>query len=90
MCNGSALRRVLSFCFHGEGVAAEDIQAPFGEGLLVEFAPFGRGRDRVEHASIGNSCFRVVGDELIPVCGDPYSRIARSGGHGSLRDYLPH
>ena len=87
--DSAALSGVFAFGFDGHRAAAEDIQAAFSEGLLVEFAPFGGGRDRVENASIGDACFGVVGDELVAVCGDPYPRIARSGGHKSLRVRAP-
>jgi hypothetical protein len=35
--DGSALRRVLALGFHSQGAAAENIQAAFGVGLLIEF-----------------------------------------------------
>jgi len=37
MRDGSALRRVLALGFDGQGAAAENIQAAFGVGLLIEF-----------------------------------------------------
>jgi len=83
--NSSALSRVFSFRFHGQRVAAENIQVALGEGLLVKFSTFGGGRDRIEHACIGNSRFGVVGHELVSVCGDPYSRVARGGDHNPSR-----
>jgi hypothetical protein len=52
--------------------------------------PFGRRCDGVENAGIGNTCFRMVGDELIAVCGDSYARVARCGGHDFLREGAPH
>ena len=76
--DSSTLSRVFSFCFDGQRVTAEYIQAAFSEGLLVEFSPFGRRRNRVEHASIGNSCFGVVGDELVSVCGLWMAQVARN------------
>jgi hypothetical protein len=35
--DGAALRRVLPLGFHRQGAAAENIQAAFGIGLLIEF-----------------------------------------------------
>ncbi len=90
MCDSSALGCMLALCFDGQGGAAKNVQAAFLLGLLIEFAHFGRGRDRVEHASVGDPGFCMIGDELIAVGGNPYSWVTRCCGHGFLRDYLPH
>jgi hypothetical protein len=37
MRDGSALRRMLALGFHRQGAAAENIQAAFSMGLLIEF-----------------------------------------------------
>jgi len=51
--------------------------------------PFGRRCDGVENTGIGNACLRMVGDELITVCGDSYARVARCGGHDFLLERVP-
>ncbi len=88
----AALRGVLAFGLDGDRVAAEDVQLAFGEGLLVELAAFGRGRDRVEDAGVGNPGFSVVGNELVAVGGDTNPRIPGSARHGRIppdRGHLP-
>ena len=53
--------------------------------LLVELAAFGRRRDRIEDAGVGDARFGVVGDELVSVGGDPNPGIASGFRHMSLR-----
>ena len=72
--DGAALRGVLAFGFDGDGVAAEDVQLAFRECLLVELAAFGRWRDRIEDAGVGDAGFGVVRDELVAVGRDPDAR----------------
>ncbi len=80
--NRPALRGVLPFCFDGELRAAEDVQPALGKGQLEVLAHLRRGRDRVEHAAVGDARLGVVGHELVAVGGDPDSGVwhARHGG----------
>ena len=84
--NGTALSRVFSFGLHRQATAPKDIQASFRKGLLVEFSTFGRRRDRVEDAGVGDARFRVVRDELISVGGDPDARKRRRRLHNALSE----
>ena len=77
----AALRGVLAFGFDGDRVAAEDVELALGERLLVQLAAFGRGRDRIEDAGVGDARFGVVGDELVAVGGDANPGVARPGLH---------
>ena len=58
---------------------AEDVELAFGERLLVELAAFGRGRDGVEDAGVGDAGFGVVGNELVAVGGDANAGVTRPG-----------
>src|SRR5208283_57198 len=86
MSNRAALRRVLAFGLNGNRVSAEDVQLAFGKGLLEELAAFGRGRDGVKHAGVGDARLSVVRDELVPVGGDADAWVASL--HGSLTVFL--
>ena len=79
--DGAALRRVFAFGLDGNRVAAEDVQLAFGESLLVQFAAFGRGGNRVEHAGVGDPSFGVIGNQLVSVSGDADSRVTRPRSH---------
>src|SRR4029434_9154880 len=70
MCDGAALRGVLAFSFDGDRVPPERVELAFGKGLLVELAAFGRRRDWIEHASVCDTGFSVIGDQLIAVSRD--------------------
>ena len=82
--DGAALGRVLAFGLDGDGVVAEDVQVPFGIGLLEEFAALGGRRDGIKDAGVGDARLRVVGDQLISVCGNTNARIASRSFHDSL------
>ena len=45
----------------------EDVELTLGVRLLVDLAAFGRRRDRIEHAAVGDARFGVVGHELVAV-----------------------
>src|ERR1035438_4514966 len=84
MGDGAALCRVCAFSLNGDGVVAEDLEMSFGIGLLEELSAFSGRGDGIEHAGIGDARLRVVRDELISVCSNPYAWITRSSGHRSL------
>ena len=63
---------------------AEHVQLAFGERLLVELAAFGRWRDRIENAGVGDARFGVVRDELVAVGRDADARETRFLFHGRL------
>jgi hypothetical protein len=65
---------VLALGLDRKGVAAEDVQTPFGEGLLEELAALRGRRDGVEDPGIREARLGVVGDELVAVRGDTNAR----------------
>ncbi len=79
----AALGGVLAFRFDGDGVVAEDVELALGERLLIKLAALRGRRNRIEHAGVGDACFRVIGHELVAVRGDSDSRVTRSGSHGT-------
>ena len=81
--DGTALGRVLALGLDGDRVAAEDVQFSFGERLLIEFAAFGRRRDRVKHAGVGDPSFGVIGNQLVSVGGDANPRVTRPRFHST-------
>ncbi len=88
----AALGGVLAFGLDGDRVAAEDVQLAFGKRLLVQLAAFGRRRDGIEDAGVGDPGFGVVGNQLVAVGGDTDPRIAGSARHGRIppdRGHLP-
>src|SRR5882762_4186480 len=88
MRNGAALRRVLPLGFDRDRVAAENVELTFRKRLLVQLASFSGGRDGIKHASVGDTRFRVVGDQLVAVGGDPNSGIPRLARHIHIPLYL--
>ena len=74
---GSALGGVLALGFDGDLLLTPDVQFALGEGRLVDFATFGRWRDRVEDAALGHPGLDVLGDELVAVAGHPQPRVFR-------------
>src|SRR5262245_34763597 len=86
MRDGTALGGVLSLGFHGNRVVPEDVEFAFGERLLKQLSAFGRWCDRVEHTGVRNTCFSVIGHELVAVGGDANPGVARLLDHGSLED----
>src|SRR5262245_2558565 len=86
MRDGAALGGVLTLSFDGNRVVAEDVQFAFGKRLLVQLAAFRRWRDRVEHTGVGDTCFSVVGNELVAVRGDTDPGVGGLFDHGSLED----
>src|SRR5262249_39668483 len=83
MRDGAPLGRMLAFGFDGDGVAAEDIQLAFREGLLVQLAAFSRWRDRIKNARVCDARLGVVRDELVAVGGDPDPGKTRLLLHGT-------
>ena len=67
--DGSALRRMLTLRFDGNGAVAEDIQFAFRVSLLIKLAAFGGRGDRIEDSRVGDPGFRMIGDQLISVGG---------------------
>ena len=60
--DGAALGRVLAFGLDGDGIVPEDVQMPFGIGLLEELAAL-RGRsNRIKNAGVGDAGLGVVRD----------------------------
>jgi hypothetical protein len=60
--NRAALSGVLAFRLDGNGVVAEHVELSLGERLLVKLTALGGGRYWIEHATICNSSFCVVGN----------------------------
>ena len=67
----------LALGFDGYGVPPEGVELAFGKRLLVELATLCRWRDGIENAGVSDAGFRVVGDELVAVSGDPRAGVTR-------------
>ena len=79
---GPALGGVLALGFDRDLLLAPDVQFPLGVGLLVDLAAFGRGRDRIEDAALGDAGLDMLGDQLVAVAGDANPGIAGLGAWG--------
>ena len=75
---------MLAFGLNRNGVVTEDVEVAFRVCLLEKLTTLGRGRNRVEHTGIGDAGFRVIGNELVAVGGDPNAREAWFQSHGFL------
>ena len=77
----AALSGVLSFRLDGDRVTAKDVELALGKRLLVKLTAFSRGCDWIEHTRVGNTRFRMVRNQLVPVRRDADSRKWRPTLH---------
>jgi hypothetical protein len=81
---GAALRSVFAFAFDGDLRAAENVQFPLRVGPLVNLAAFGRWRDGIEDAAVGDARLDVLRDELVPVASDCDAGVFRLRAIGAV------
>ena len=67
---GPALSGVFALRFDGNFLIPPDIEFAHGVALLIEFATFSRGRDRVKNPAFRDARLDVTGHERVAVAGD--------------------
>lgn len=76
-CGGSALRGVFAFALDGQLLIAPNIQHALREGLLINLATLGGGRDGIKHTTLGDAYLHPFGHQLVAVAGDGKARVLR-------------
>src|ERR1051325_4929982 len=78
----ASLRGVFTFGLDRDFLLAPDVEFAHRVGALINFAAFGRRRDRIKHAAFGDAGFDPLRDELIAVTGDANAGISWGGSSG--------